>query len=179
MDAVLAGGLEVTALHNHFLWDTPQVMFMHIAGLGDEDKLAAAVGRVFAEIGKTAGGKGQIPKATIDPKKAALDPAPIEAILGVKGELASGVYKIGIGRSTTMSGHPLGNTVGVNTWAAFAGSDKQAVVDGDFVMREDGAATGAQSLARSWHSCGGDPSAHGGRNAEDDVPALLGRGPGG
>lgn len=137
MDAVLAGGLEVTALHNHFLWDTPRVMFMHIAGQGDEDKLAAAVGGVFAEIGKTAGGKGQIPKATIDPKKSTLDPAPIEAILGVKGELASGVYKIAIGRSTTMSGYPLGNTMGINTWAAFAGSDERAVVDGDFVMHEE------------------------------------------
>jgi hypothetical protein len=137
MDAVLTGGLEVTALHNHFIWDTPRVMFMHIAGQGDEEKLAAAVGGVFAEIGKTAGGKGQIPKANIDPKKSTFDPAPIEAILGVKGELAGGVYKIAIGRSTTMSGYPLGNTMGVNTWAAFAGSDKQAVVDGDFAMREE------------------------------------------
>lgn len=137
MDAVLAGGLEVTALHNHFLWDTPRVMFMHIAGQGDAEKLAAAVGGVFAEIGKTAGGKGQILNASIDPKKSTLNPAPIEAILGVKGELAGGVYKIAIGRSTMMFGHPLGNTMGVNTWAAFAGSDKQAVVDGDFAMREE------------------------------------------
>ncbi len=137
MDAVLAGGLEVTALHNHFLWETPRVMFMHIAGLGDEDKLAAAVGRVFAKIGETAGGKGQIPEAAIDAKKTALDPGPIEAIVGVKGERANGLYKIGIGGPTTMAGHPLGNAMGVNTWAAFAGSDERAVVDGDFVMSEE------------------------------------------
>jgi hypothetical protein len=111
-------------------------MFMHIAGLGDEDKLAAAVGRVFAKIGETAGGKGRIPEATIDPKKTILDPGPIEAILGVKGERTNGIYKIGIGRSTTMAGHPLGNAMGVNTWAAFAGSDEQTVVDGDFAMYE-------------------------------------------
>lgn len=137
MDAVLAGGLEVTALHNHFLWETPKVMFMHIAGLGDEDKLAAAVGRVFARIGETAAGRGHIPQTTIDPQKTALDPGPIQAILGVKGELASGVFKIGIGRSTTLSGHSLGNTMGINTWAAFAGSDERAVVDGDFAMHEE------------------------------------------
>ncbi|RYU61329.1 DUF1259 domain-containing protein [Methylolobus aquaticus] len=136
LDAVLAGGLEVTALHNHFLWDTPRVMFMHIAGQGNEDKLAAAVGGAFAEIGETAGAKGQSPKMPIDPKQSTLDPAPIEAILGVKGELAGGVYKIGIGRSTTLSGHALGNTMGVNTWASFAGSNERAVVDGDFVMYE-------------------------------------------
>lgn len=137
MDAVLAGGLEVTALHNHFLWDMPRVMFMHIAGLGDEGTLAAAVGRVFARIGETAGSKGLTPKAAIDPRKSTLDPVPIEAILGVEGELANGVYKIASGRSTTLAGHPLGNTMGVNTWAAFAGSNERAVVDGDFAMREE------------------------------------------
>ena len=27
--------------------------------------------------------------------------------------------------------------MGVNTWAVFAGSDQDAVVDGDFVVKED------------------------------------------
>jgi hypothetical protein len=50
MSTALDNGLEVTALHNHFLWDSPKVMFMHIGGMGDEEKLAAAVGKVFAKI---------------------------------------------------------------------------------------------------------------------------------
>src|ERR1700682_49574 len=45
MDAALQNGLEVTALHNHFFWETPRVMFMHIGGMGDEAKLAGAVGK--------------------------------------------------------------------------------------------------------------------------------------
>jgi Domain of Unknown Function (DUF1259) len=52
----------------------------------------------------------------------------------VKGQLANGVYKVTIGRTTKMDGHEVGNTMGVNTWAAFAGSDAKAIVDGDFVM---------------------------------------------
>jgi len=40
MDAALQNGLEVTALHNHFFWETPRVMFMHIGGMGDEAKLS-------------------------------------------------------------------------------------------------------------------------------------------
>src|SRR3989454_2662372 len=36
MSAALDNGLEVTALHNHFFWDSPQGMFMHIGGMGDE-----------------------------------------------------------------------------------------------------------------------------------------------
>jgi hypothetical protein len=136
MSVALDNGLEVTALHNHFLWDTPKVMFMHIGGMGDTDKLAAAVGKVFAKITETSGGKGEVPHADLDPAQTSLDPKKIDDILGTKGSLANGVYKIVIGRTTTMAGHKIGNTMGVNTWAAFVGSDDQAVVDGDFVMLE-------------------------------------------
>jgi hypothetical protein len=136
MSVALENELEVTALHNHFFWDTPKVMFMHIGGMGDQAKLAAAVGKVLAKIKETEGGKGEVPKADIDPARTTLDPAKIESVLGQKGELASGVYKLTIGRTTTMGGHSVGKTMGVNTWAAFAGSDAQAVVDGDFAMLE-------------------------------------------
>jgi hypothetical protein len=136
MSVALDNGLEVTALHNHFFWDSPKVMFMHIGGMGDTAKLAAAVGKVFAKIKDTAGGKGEVAKADIDPAKTSLDAAKLDALLGQKGELANGVYKVTIGRTTRMSGHAVGKTMGVNTWAAFAGADAQAIVDGDFAMLE-------------------------------------------
>jgi len=136
MSVALDNGLEVTALHNHFFWDSPKVMFMHIGGMGDETTLATAVGKVFATIKETAGGKGPVPKADIDPAKSTLDPKRIDAVLGYKGELANGVYKVTIGRTTKMSGHSVGKAMGVNTWAAFAGADDRAVVDGDFAMLE-------------------------------------------
>jgi len=136
MSVALDNGLEVTALHNHFFWDSPKVMFMHIGGMGDEEKLASGVGKVFAKIKETSVGKGQIPKADLDPAKTSLDPKNIEDVLGVKGQMGSGVYKITIGRTTKMGGHEVGNAMGINTWAAFVGSDQQAVVDGDFVMLE-------------------------------------------
>jgi uncharacterized protein DUF1259 len=136
MSAALDNGLEVTALHNHFSWDTPKVMFMHIGGMGDEAALAGAVGKVFSKIQETAGGKGEVPHADLDPAKTSLDPAKIEAILHEKGTLADGVYKVTVGRTTHMHGAVMGNTMGVNTWAAFVGSDDQAVVDGDFAMLE-------------------------------------------
>ncbi len=136
IDAALQNGLEVTALHNHFFWDSPKVMFMHIGGMGDEEKLAAAVGKVFATIKQTSGGRGDPPMASIDPAKTSLDPARIERVLGRKGQLAGGVFKVTVGRTTGMSGHEMGSAMGVNTWAAFAGTDDHAVVDGDFAMYE-------------------------------------------
>jgi hypothetical protein len=136
MSVALDNGLQVTGLHNHFFFDSPKIMFMHIAGMGDEAKLAEAVGKVFAKIKQTAGGKGEVPTADLDPAKTTLDPAKIDAVMGRKGELSNGVYKITIGRTTKMDGQDVGNTMGVNTWAAFVGSDQQAVVDGDFAMYE-------------------------------------------
>src|SRR5215468_10427245 len=61
MSTALDNGLEVTALHNHFCWDSPKVMFMHIGGMGDETALAGAVGKVFARVKETSGGKGEMP----------------------------------------------------------------------------------------------------------------------
>jgi protein-tyrosine-phosphatase len=136
MTAALDEGLEVTALHNHFFWDTPKVMFMHIGGMGDESRLAASVGRVFAKIADTAGGKGSVPRTEIDPARTTLDPQKIAAVLGTQGTLGAGVYKVVIGRTARMHGHEMGAAMGVNTWAAFAGADERAVVDGDFAMRE-------------------------------------------
>ncbi len=137
MSVALENGLEVTALHNHFFWDSPKVMFMHIGGMGDESKLAEAVGKVFAKIKETSGGKGETVTAEIDPAKSTLDPAKIEAAMGQKGEMGKGVYKVTIGRTSKMMGEEVGNAMGVNTWAAFAGSDEKAIADGDFAMTED------------------------------------------
>ncbi|HEY4183567.1 MAG TPA: DUF1259 domain-containing protein [Polyangia bacterium] len=136
MSAALDGGLEVTALHNHFFWDAPKVMFMHVGGMGDEKVLAGAIGKVFARLKETAGGKGAVLHVDLDPAKTTLSPAKIEAVLLYKGDLKDGVYKVVIGRATKMGGHTMGKAMGVNTWAAFAGSDDEAVVDGDFAMLE-------------------------------------------
>lgn len=136
MSVALENGLEVTALHNHFFFDSPKVMFMHIGGMGDEKTLAKAVGRVYAKVKETITNKVTFPNVTIDPAKSSLKPDVIAEILGTKGDLKDGVYKVTIGRSTKMHGFEMGNAMGVNTWAAFAGSDKEAIVDGDFAMLE-------------------------------------------
>jgi hypothetical protein len=136
MSVALDNGLEVTALHNHFFWDSPKVMFMHIGGMGDESKLAEAVGKMFAKIKETSGGKGETINAEIDTSKSNIDAQKLDAIFGRKGESNKGIYKLTVGRTTQMMGHEVGNTMGVNTWAAFAGSDDKAIVDGDFAMTE-------------------------------------------
>jgi hypothetical protein len=133
MSAALDNGLEVTALHNHFAFDSPRVMFMHIGGTGPEEKLAAAVGKVIAALKEKGAGA---PQADIDPAKSTLDAAKLDAAFGKKGDYKDGAYKIVWGRTTKEHGMKVGNTMGVNTWAALAGSDEKAVIDGDFAMLE-------------------------------------------
>ena len=133
MSVALDNGLEVTALHNHFLGESPRVMFMHVGGHGSLESLADAVGKVFARI-KEPG--MPLPNATIDPANTQLDGDQLATILGHRGDLAGGVYKVTIGRTARMHGHEVGSTMGVNTWAAFSGTSESAVVDGDFAMTE-------------------------------------------
>jgi hypothetical protein len=135
MSAALDNGLEVTALHNHFNWDSPRVMFMHIGGMGPEQNLATAVGRVFAKIKETSG-RTDRPNAQIDPAHSSLDPAKLDSTLDLKGQYKDGVYKFVVGRTTRMHAVTIGNQMGVNTWGTFAGSDDNAIVDGDFAMHE-------------------------------------------
>jgi hypothetical protein len=74
--------------------------------------------------------------AEIDPAASKLDTQKIEQAAGHKGELGKGVFKITIPKTTKMHGGEMGSAMGVNTWAAFAGADAKAVVDGDFAMYE-------------------------------------------
>ena len=136
MDVALANGLEVTALHNHFQWESPIVRFMHIGGMGNENELATAVGKVFAKIKETSGAADGMKTAEIDPEHTTLDPKKVDAILGAKGDFKDGVYKATFGRTTRMHGHEIGNQMGVNTWVAMIGSEDKAFADGDFAMRE-------------------------------------------
>jgi hypothetical protein len=135
MSSALDAGLEVTALHNHFLGDSPRMMFMHIGGHGPVDKLATAVGAVFRTMQTTQTLQpAPAAKAEIDPAKTSLDPKAVEGILGLKGDFKDGVLRFTMGKPSHMGGEAIGNAMGVNTWAAFAGSDAQAVMDGDFAM---------------------------------------------
>jgi hypothetical protein len=162
MDAALGAGLEVTALHNHFFFDNPHVMFMHIGGMGTEEQLAGGVGKVFAVLKAP----GVLPvEAAIDPARSSLDPKKLDVALGATGTYQDGVYKATWGRTTKMHGGEMGTVMGVNTWSAFAGSDDQAVVDGDFAMLESELqpvlkalrAGGIQIVAIHQHMTGEEP----------------------
>ena len=140
MSAALNNGLNVTALHNHFFFDHPKVYFMHIEGEGAVDRLAGAVRKVY-DATKQIRAVNSNPKdssgAAQLPEKSSITAGPLNEIFGAQGESKDGMVKFTFGRPATMHGVKIGKDMGVNTWAAFAGSDDNAVVDGDFAVTED------------------------------------------
>jgi len=140
ISAALDNGLSVTALHNHFLFDHPKVYFMHIEGEGGVDKLAGAVRKLYDKIKEIRAASPQ-PKDSFGlqslPEKNSISPEPLNGIFGMSGEVNSGMVKFTSGRPAKMNGVNIDKEMGVNTWAAFAGTDNNAVVDGDFAVSED------------------------------------------
>ncbi|PYI76778.1 MAG: hypothetical protein DMF04_07885 [Verrucomicrobia bacterium] len=152
MSAALDTGLSVTALHNHFLLDEPKVYFMHIEGQDTVDNLAAAVRKVYDKI-KQIRASDPKPKSTFGQKslgeKSSITPGPLNGIFDMSGEAKEGMVKFTIGKQSKMHGFEIGKDMGVNTWAAFAGTDDNAVVDGDFAVEEDQLQTALKALRRS------------------------------
>jgi Domain of Unknown Function (DUF1259) len=137
MTALLDHGLEVTALHNHFFWEQPRVYYMHVHGVGSPadlaDKLKPALGIIddAVKAGTTGGGgTASVPR---------LDTATIAKVVGHAGEQSGAVYKITIGRpdiDLREHGASINARMGLNTWAAFTGTDLDAMVAGDVAMRD-------------------------------------------
>src|SRR5689334_5172268 len=138
MSALLSNGLEVTALHNHFLFESPRVFYMHVHGHGTPAELARMVKPAIDLIGKgspqhqssVSGGNSNITAGTIDT-------AEIAKVVGHEGEQSGQVYKITVGRddiNLKEMGATINARMGLNTWAAFFGSDANAEIAGDVAM---------------------------------------------
>jgi hypothetical protein len=141
MSALFENGVGVTALHNHFFFDEPKVYFMHIAGEGTVEKLASGVKAALAKQKEIRTAKPQPARvfgSVFAPATNFITGKTVEDILGVKGQANNGMFKVVIGREAKMPcGCAMTKEMGVNTWAAFAGTDDNAVVDGDFAVLED------------------------------------------
>jgi len=138
MDAVLAHGAEVTALHNHFFYDDPRAFFMHVGGTGAAPDLARAVRAANDAVHavREARPSPATSSGRTAPPKSSLDGSALAKILGAQGTSRDGMFKAVFGRTVRHGKVQAAADMGVNTWAAFAGSPDDAVVDGDFAVRE-------------------------------------------
>jgi hypothetical protein len=131
-------GFSITAIHNHFVRNRPNVMYMHIEGKGKVENLSASVKAIFDKVKEA---RGKDPRASpADSVINTLNVALIDSIMGHKGEMSKGVYKYTIGRpdiALQEHGIPVSAFMGFNTWAAWQGTQEKAAVCGDFTMLEN------------------------------------------
>ena len=138
MSALLDNGFDVTALHNHFFWDEPRMYYMHVHGHGAAAELAQKLKPAIALIGKSSGGSAPGAPAAPAPQNA-LNTARLAEMVGAQGEQSGAVYKITLPRSdlkVVEMGATINARMGLNTWAAFTGTDDKAAIAGDVAMLE-------------------------------------------
>ncbi len=146
MSSLLDHGIDVTALHNHFFWDEPRMFYMHVHGHGAAADLAARLKPALDLIGK---GAASAAPATAS---STLDIAKIAQIVGRPGDQIGAVYKITVGRddlSIKEMGATINARMGLNTWAAFVGTNENAAIAGDVAMLAGEVTPVLKSLRRS------------------------------
>jgi len=138
MSALLDNGLEVTALHNHFFFESPRIFYMHVHGHGAPAELAKEAKPALDLIGQgspkhvssVTGGGANVTGGEIGTAK-------IAQIVGHVGEQSGQVYKTTVGRddlNVKEMGASINGRMGLNTWAAFYGTDASAEIAGDVAM---------------------------------------------
>lgn len=137
---VIRQGLTITAIHNHFVRNHPNVMYMHVGGSGSQEEVAQKAKAVLDKISEVRGGNPAKGTASTETVQNTLDTKRLDEILGQKAEMTKGVYKYTVGRpDVDLREHNVKVTtfMGFNTWAAFQGIPEKAAVAGDFAMLED------------------------------------------
>ncbi len=127
------GALEITALHNHLLNESPRVMYMHIAGHGNAVKLAQTLHNALALTKTPAQSGGGSPNA----QKLDIDSAQIDQVLGHRGANNGGIYQIGVPRAEaiTDAGMQVPASMGLATSINFQPTGNgRAAITGDFVL---------------------------------------------
>ena len=148
LSALLDNGIDVTALHNHFFWDDPKVFYMHVHGMGKPADLARRVKPGLDLIGHVKA-EALAPAST---GGTALDIAKLAKIAGHEGEQSGAVYKITVGRDDLgMKEHGaiINARMGLNTWAAFAGTQEDAAIAGDVAMLENEVTPALKALRKN------------------------------
>lgn len=149
---VIKQGLTITAIHNHFVRNHPNVMYMHIGGSGPTEQMAEKAKAVLDKVKELRGGDPSKGTASAEPVPNTIDTKKLDYILGYKAEMSKGVYKYTIGRpDVNLKEHGVKVTtfLGFNTWAAFQGSHEKAAVAGDFAMLEDEVAPVIKALVEN------------------------------
>jgi hypothetical protein len=133
MQTLQEGGVEVTAIHNHLLGESPAIKYIHMGGHGDPVKLAETVVKAVAST-KTPMPPGGGSKEGQD---LGFDVAAVEKIMRGQGNVSGGVLHFNVPRAEklTEEGMDTPPSMGMGTSINFqTAGNGRAVIAGDFAM---------------------------------------------
>lgn len=124
-------GIEVAALHNHLIYETPRIFYVHFMGYGNEVDLAKGLKEALALTGTplksgTAGSETKTETAR-----------QIEKILGYDGSMSGGVLHVNVPRDdlhVKMKGTEIPGSMGMNIPLNFQINGEKAAINGDFLL---------------------------------------------
>lgn len=127
------GGVDITAIHNHLLWEKPTVMYMHVSAMGDAVHFAQVVHDALATT------KTPLHTALVSStdQQVDLDTVALDQAIGATGKVSGGVYKFSIAPkyAVTSGGMAIPASMGMSTAFAFQPLGKgKAAITGDFAL---------------------------------------------
>jgi hypothetical protein len=140
ISAALDARLDVTGLASSAVFDGPRLQTMDVIATGTFQDLAAGFRRCLDQIQQVrrarAGGRPN-PTAPDAPIESSIDPAPLDAVLSMKGATIGGAYRAAIGTNALLRGEGVGREMGMSTWVSVAGTNDHALAHGEFIASMD------------------------------------------
>src|SRR5262249_37422671 len=134
--SLVESGVDITGLGNALVFDQPRVLTMNVSGTAPFDQLAGGMRKALDKIGGIHAGTANGARFQ-SPKTNAIDAAPIDTILSMKGAVTNGVYRASIGQVSVLNNTPFGKGMGASTSVVFVGTNQNAMVHGEIVATAD------------------------------------------
>ncbi|MGV3541084.1 MAG: DUF1259 domain-containing protein [Rufibacter sp.] len=139
ISAAHANGLEISAIHNHFFYEEPRIFYMHLHGMGSPEELARKFAATIRQSKISPANQPASSTASGPTGREIFDLPALDAIVNYTGTVNGPTYKYTVGRDdlTIMAmGAEMTPSIGLNSWASFAGTRQKAHIAGDIAMLE-------------------------------------------
>lgn len=139
ISAVHANGLEISAIHNHFFYESPRIFYMHIHGMGTPQELAKKYAAAISDTKLSVKNQAPANSAPAKTGRELFDIPQLNAVVKYEAVVNGPTIKYVVGRDDlkiTAMGAEMTPSIGLNSWASFTGTMDKAFMAGDIAMLE-------------------------------------------
>jgi len=135
LTALQAGGIDISAIHNHLVNELPHVIYVHFSAHGDAVAIAANLKKALEQTATPLSAAPPAASATPQPADTKAYDA-VQQALGRKGSLAGTVLQVGVPRAEKIeeNGMEIPASMGMATALNFQRVGDNVATTGDFVL---------------------------------------------